>query len=423
MVEACLHEIDCAGGNGRGAFISVDRTAMTAARAIDDLRKNRTAPSRFAGIPISVKDLFDIAGQPTRAGSIALSGRPPARADAIGRLKEAGFVVVGRTNMTEFAYSGLGLNPHHGTPSCTWESGEARVPGGSSSGAAISVARGMAHGAIGTDTGGTWRIPAAFNAITGFKPTARRVPTDGTIPLSTTLDSVGPLARSVACCATLDAIMTGNEPSSLAPVEMAGLRLAMPTTIVLDGLDPEVAEAFEWSSRRLTSAGAIVSPIAVPEFNEIGVLNAKGGLPAAESLAWHRPLIELAGDRYDPRVLSRIMSGKEQDAADYVNLVAGRKAMIAKITARFAVFDALIMPTVAILPPPIADLANNEAYNRANLMALRNPALINMIDGCAVSIPASRPGDPPVGLTIASLAETDTRILSIAAAAETIVTN
>jgi aspartyl-tRNA(Asn)/glutamyl-tRNA(Gln) amidotransferase subunit A len=424
LVEACLAEIERAGDNGGSAFIAVAaENALAAARAQDGLRAAGAAPSPLAGIPISVKDLFDLAGERTRAGSAVLDDAPPASADApaIARLRQAGLVVIGRSNMTEFAYSGLGLNPHYGTPASVWSEGGPRAPGGSSSGAAISVARGMAHAGIGTDTGGSCRIPAAFNGLAGFKPTARRVPTEGAIPLSTTLDSVGPLARTARCCALLDGILSGEGLREPAPMALTGLRLAVPTTIVLDDLDRPVAEAFEAALGRLSRAGALVTRMAVPEFAEIGPLNAKGGLSAAESLAWHRPLVAKAKDRYDPRVLARILRGKEQDAADYVDLVAGRRALIARISARLAGFDALVMPTTAIVPPRIADLAGDEAYNRANMLALRNPSFINMIDGCAASIPASEPGAAPVGLTVAGLAGSDSRILSIAAAAEAVV--
>ena len=204
LVEECLARIADPAGEGPRAFIHVDReAALTAADAMDRLRKVNAVPSRFAGIPISIKDLFDIKGQVTRAGSRALDDSPAAEHDAasVARLRQAGFVLIGRTNMTEFAYSGIGINPHFGTPKGGWNRAVGHVPGGSSSGAAVSVLDGMAHGALGTDTGGSCRIPAAYNGIVGYKPTQRRVPLDGSVPLSFSLDSIGPLARSVACCA------------------------------------------------------------------------------------------------------------------------------------------------------------------------------------------------------------------------------
>src|ERR1700734_1145478 len=217
------------------------------AGAMDHLRRANAAPSRFAGIPVSIKDLFDIKGQVTRAGSRALDDSPPAEADApvVARLRRAGFIVIGRTNMTEFAYSGIGINPHYGTPKGAWQRSVGHVPGGSSSGAAVSVVDGMAHGALGTDTGGSCRIPAAFNGIVGFKPTQRRVPLDGGVPLSFSLDSFGPLARTVNCCAVLDAVLADETFLPLQPRPIKGMRLAVPTTLVLDELEDAVAKTFE----------------------------------------------------------------------------------------------------------------------------------------------------------------------------------
>src|SRR5437870_4104936 len=248
LVDACLAKIADRDGEGPRAFIHVDsEAAIETAEAMDRLRQANAAPSPFAGIPISIKDLFDIRGQVTRAGSRALEDSAPAEADApvVARLRRAGFVVIGRTNMTEFAYSGIGINPHFGTPRSVWQRSVGHVPGGSSSGAAVSVADGMAHGALGTDTGGSCRIPAAYNGIVGFKPTQRRVPLDGAVPLSFTLDSIGPLANSVACCATLDAVLAGEGVTRIQPRPIKGLRLAVPSTVALDELDDAVAKTFD----------------------------------------------------------------------------------------------------------------------------------------------------------------------------------
>src|ERR1700738_654543 len=228
LVDECLARIADPSGEGARAFIPVDKdAALEAADAMDHLRKAKAAPSRFAGIPVSIKDLFDIKGQVTRAGSRALDDSPPAQADAtvVARLRRAGFIVIGRTNMTEFAYSGIGINPHYGTPKGAWRRNVGHVPGGSSSGAAVSVADGMAHGALGTDTGGSCGVPAAYNGIVGFKPPQRRVPLDGGVPLSFTLDSFGPLARSVGCCAVLDAVLANETVAPLQPRSIRGMRL------------------------------------------------------------------------------------------------------------------------------------------------------------------------------------------------------
>jgi len=312
LVDECLAKIADTDGEGARVFLHVDaEAAIEAAEAMDRLREVNAAPSPFAGIPISIKDLFDIKGQVTRAGSRALEDSAPAAADApvVARLRRAGFVVIGRTNMTEFAYSGIGINPHYGTPKGAWQRGTGHVPGGSSSGAAVSIIDGMAHGALGTDTGGSCRIPAAYNGIVGFKPTQRRVPLDGAVPLSFTLDSIGPLARTVNCCAVLDAVLANEPFTPLQPRPIKGMRLAVPNTVALDDLEDAVAKTFERALEKLAREGALIERIAVPEFLDIAPMSAKGGFAAAESYAWHRYLIVAKGDIYDPRVASRIMRG------------------------------------------------------------------------------------------------------------------
>jgi aspartyl-tRNA(Asn)/glutamyl-tRNA(Gln) amidotransferase subunit A len=422
LVDQCIARIADPAGEGQRVFIHVDKdAAIEAAEAMDRLRKAKAAPSRFAGIPVSIKDLFDIKGQVTRAGSRALDDSPLAQADAtvVARLRRAGFVVIGRTNMTEFAYSGIGINPHYGTPKSAWQRSVGHVPGGSSSGAAVSIADGMAYGALGTDTGGSCRIPAAFNGIVGFKPTQRRVPLDGGVPLSFTLDSFGPLARSVSCCAILDAVLADEPVVPLRPRPIKGMRLAVPTTIVLDDLDDAVAQTFERALATLSRQGALIERIEVPEFLDIGVMNTKGGFSAAESYAWHRFLITSKGDVYDPRVAVRILRGESMSAADYVDLLGARRSMIARIETRIAPYDALVMPTTANTPPRIADLvADDKAFTTQNLRALRNPSLINMIDGCSISLPAQREGEVPVGMMLAAAGGSDRRIFELAAGME-----
>ncbi len=303
LVDECIARIADPAGEGIRAFMHVDReAAIAAADAMDHLRAAKAAPSPYAGIPVSIKDLFDIKGQVTRAGSRALEDSAPAEADAtvVARLRRAGFIVIGRTNMTEFAYSGIGINPHYGTPKSDWNRKVGHVPGGSSSGAAVSIADGMAYGALGTDTGGSCRIPAAYNGIVGFKPTQRRVPLDGGVPLSFTLDSFGPLANTVNCCAVLDAVLADEPVRPLQPRPIKGMRLAVPTTVALDELEDEVARTFERALETLSRQGALIERIEVPEFLDVGVMNAKGGFAASESYAWHRYLLTSKGDVYDP---------------------------------------------------------------------------------------------------------------------------
>jgi aspartyl-tRNA(Asn)/glutamyl-tRNA(Gln) amidotransferase subunit A len=424
LVDECLARIAEPSGEGVRTFIHVDaEAAIEAAEAMDRLREVKAAPSLFAGIPVSIKDLFDIKGQVTRAGSRALEDSAPAEADAtvVGRLRRAGFVVIGRTNMTEFAYSGIGINPHYGTPKGTWQRSVGHVPGGSSSGAAVSVADRMAHGALGTDTGGSCRIPAAYNGIVGFKPTQRRVPLDGGVPLSFTLDSFGPLARTASCCVVLDAVLADEPIVPLRPRPIQGMHLAVPTTIALDELDDAVARSFERALEALSRQGAVIERIEVPEFLDVAPMNAKGGFAAAESYAWHRYLIVSKGDVYDPRVSTRILRGESLSAADYVDMLNARKSLIARSTVRLAPYDALVLPTTANTPPRIGDLADDKAFAKANLLSLRNCTLINMIDGCAISLPCHREGEVPVGLMLAASGGADRRILELAAAMEGVI--
>jgi aspartyl-tRNA(Asn)/glutamyl-tRNA(Gln) amidotransferase subunit A len=421
LVDDCLVRIADPDGEGARVFIHVDtKAAIEAAEAMDRLREANAAPSPYAGIPLSIKDLFDIKGQVTRAGSRALEDSAPADADApaVVRLRRAGFVVIGRSNMTEFAFSGIGINPHYGTPKGAWRRAVGHVPGGSSSGAAVSVVDGMAHGGLGTDTGGSCRIPAAFNGIVGFKPTQRRVPRDGATPLSFTLDSIGPLARSVGCCAVLDAVLADEPVTALRPRPIKGMRLAVPITIALDDLDDAVAKAFERAVEELAGRGALIERIEVPEFLDVGTMSSKGGFAAAESYAWHRYLLTAQGDVYDPRVSARILRGETMSAADYIDLVGARKSLVARATARLAPYDALVLPTTANTPPTIAELADDKAFTRANMLALRNCTLINMIDGCAISLPVHRDGEVPVGLMLAAAGGSDRRIFELAAGME-----
>ncbi|HLK83183.1 MAG TPA: amidase [Xanthobacteraceae bacterium] len=424
LVEDCLARILDAAGEGRRAFLKVHADqARAAADYIDALRRRGAAPSRFAGVPVSVKDLFDVAGDVTTAGSVALRDAPPAKRDAaaVARIRAAGFIPIGRTNMTEFAYSGVGLNPHYDTPRNPYDRATGRIPGGSSSGAAVSVADGMAVAALGTDTGGSCRIPAALCGIVGYKPTARRIPTDGVLPLSSTLDSVGPLAPTVACCAALDAVMAGEEPNDFPPHRLDGLRLAAPQAVVLDSMDEAVAGAYGNALSRLAKAGAKIVDLPFVEFNEIAALNRQGGFAAAEAYAWHRRLIETKGALYDPRVLVRIMRGKEQDAAHYIELIRARADLIGRVAAVSGHYDALIMPTVPIIAPPLASLDAEERFRAVNLLVLRNTVIANVLDRCAISIPCHGRGDAPVGLMLVGEHGADRRLFAIAAAVEQIV--
>ena len=425
LVEECVTQIADPNGEGSRAFLKVHTTqARAAADFHDRSRQHGAAVTPFAGIPVSIKDLFDIAGDVTMAGSIALRDAAPATRDAIAvaRLKATGFIPIGRTNMTEFAFSGLGLNPHYGTPLNAYDRKTGRIPGGSSSGAAVSVTDGMAFAALGTDTGGSCRIPAALCGLTGFKPTAARVPQDGVLPLSSSLDSVGTIAASVACCAALDAVLSGEDSFDLPSIPLDGLRLAVPQTLVFDGVDSNVSRAFARAQSKLSNAGVQIVDIPLRELAELQQINAKGGFGAAESYAFHRPLITAKHDLYDPRVLSRILRGKEQNAADYIDLLNARNDFIRRVRTIVAPYDALLMPTVPVVAPRLRDLESEDAYRDVNLLILRNPTVANFLDGCSISIPCHEPGDAPVGLMLIGQTNGDARILAIAAAIEYLVT-
>jgi aspartyl-tRNA(Asn)/glutamyl-tRNA(Gln) amidotransferase subunit A len=424
LVEECLARIDDRAGEGARVFLKVHADeARAAADFYDALHAAGRVPSPFAGIPVSIKDLFDVAGDVTTAGSVILRDAPPARQDApaIARMRAAGFILIGRSNMTEFAFSGLGINPHYDTPRNPYDRAAARIPGGSSSGAAVSVTDGMAFGALGTDTGGSCRIPAALCGIVGFKPTAHRVPTQGAFPLSTSLDSIGPLAATVECAAVLDAVLAGERIEALVPFPVHGLRMAVPQTMVLENLEPVVARAFDAALSALRKAGARIVDSPLREFSELPQINAKGGLSAAESYAIHRALIAKHAKRYDPRVLVRILRGQEQDAADYIDLVNARADFIRRVAALTAPFDALVMPTVPVVAPRLDELAADDAYRHTNALVLRNPSIVNFLDRCSISIPCHRAGDAPVGLMLIGEHDADRRLLAIAAGIEKVV--
>ena len=426
LVEDCLARIADPAGEGARAFVAVYADqARAGADAMDLLRRAGRLPSRLAGIPVSLKALFDVAGEPTHAGSRALDDAPPARehAASVARLLGAGMVPVGRTTMTEFAFSGLGINPHFGTPRAPWDRGPdlmsgGRIPGGSSSGSAVSVADGMALMGLGTDTGGSCRIPAAFCGIVGYKPTARRVPLTGTMPLSPTLDSIGPLAADVASCALVDAILAGEAPCRPEPFPLAGLRLAVPEGALLEGMDTAVAAAFERALGRLGQAGAQIAHVRFPQFAEIAEANRMGGFAAAEAHAWHRALLDRRWDDYDPRIRRRIAAGGDMSAADLLDLLAARPRIRASMDRATLSYDALALPTVPIVPPRLADLENEAEYGRINALVLRNTSLANFLDRCAISLPMHRVGEPPAGLMLMGETGGDTRLFGVAAAVE-----
>lgn len=385
----------------------------------------------LAGLAVSVKDLFDLAGQPTPAGSTVLAQAPAALADspAVARLRAAGAGIVGRTHMVEFAFSGVGTNPHYGTPAAFDAQsgalpGPARVPGGSSSGAGVSVATGAAFIGLGSDTGGSIRIPAALNGIVGFKSTARLVPTSGAVPLSTTLDTACAVTRSVRDAVLVHEILAARRVTR-SPAPLAAWRLAVPSTVFLDGLDPTVAQAFERTLQKLRSAGAHIAHIPLPEVAELGDIQANGSFSAAEAYAWHRPLLATHAAQYDPRVRARIERGATMSACDYIDLLQARRDWIARMETALSGFDALLSPTVPIVAPTLAsvapadgldaaqDAARDAAFAHANALLLRNTSVVNLLDGCALSLPCHAGGELPVGLMVWHAALHDDAVLNV----------
>ena len=414
------------------------KTMFDEARGIAADAAGRHKP--LAGLSVSVKDLFDIAGQTTAAGSAVLADAPAADADcpAVARLKAAGGALIGRTNMVEFAFSGVGINPHFGTPAA-WDGrfntaasagGPApRIPGGSSSGAAVSVATGAAFIGLGSDTGGSIRIPAALNGIVGFKNTARLVPTDGALPLSTTLDTVCAMTRSVRDAILAHQILAARRViRSSAP--LSNYRLAVVRTSMLDHLDATVSRAFGRTLQAFRDAGAHIEEISLAEIRDLGAIQSTGGFSAAESYSWHRPLLERSAAGYDPRVAARIQRGAAMKAYEYIDLMQARRGWIARVEGALQGFDAVLSPTVPIVAPPIADIApaqgldaaqdaaRDDEFFRVNALLLRNTSVVNMLDGCAISIACHAPDELPVGLMIWQGAMYDDTVLNIALQAE-----
>lgn len=423
LAESALDRIADPAGEGARAFTTVfAQRALHLAQASDSLRGAGLKRSGLEGLPISVKDLFDVAGTCTTAGSTVLHDAPVAvqDAEAVQRLLAAGAVLVGKTNMTEFAYSGLGINPHYGTPANPWQRTEQRIPGGSSSGAAVAVADGMCIASVCSDTGGSARIPAALCGITGFKPTARRMPAKGLLPLSQSLDAVGMLAVDVAGCAAVDAVLSGTTHAARTR-HVRQARFAVPTTLVNDGMDATAAATYQHALQRLSAAGAQLVELAVPEFSELAGINVGGGFTAAESWTWHADLIARRAAGYDPRVLSRILRGRDFTARDYIDLLNSRSSWQRRVADRLGEFDGWLMPTVPAAAPRMADLIANEGqYFEVNALMLRNPSIVNFLDGCAISLPCHQPGDAPAGISLAGPALGDAVLLDWAAAIESV---
>jgi len=417
-LEQALSRIADPNGEGARACLSVYADAARAAADAADARAaHGVSQGPLDGAIVSIKDLFDVAGEPTRAGSKILAEEAaPAEADAVvvRRLRAAGAVIVAKTNMTEFAYSAVGANPHFGTPRNPRD--RARVPGGSSAGAAVAAADGLCEIAIGSDTGGSVRIPAALCGIVGFKPSRQRIPTEGAFPLSFTLDSIGPLGRSVADCAKADAVMAGEDFAPLEPMPLAGLRFALAVGLPLEGLDDTVAAAFAAALNALDGAGVRITRDKLSLFDDMAEVNAKGGIVPPEACAIHRDRLKRRAADVDPNVRVRIERGCAVPAADYIETVRARQRLVRALDRRLAGTDALVMPTTAIVAPTIAEVADPKVFAARNFMLLRNTAVGNFFDLCAISLPL--PAALPVGFMLLARNGQDRMLLRIAAAME-----
>ncbi len=417
-LEQALARIADPSGEGARACLTVyAEPARAAADAADARASHGVSLGPLDGAIVSIKDLFDVAGEPTRAGSKILADEAsPATADAsvVRRLRAGGAVIIAKTNLTEFALGAIGANPHFGTPGNPRD--RARVPGGSSAGAAVAVADGMCEIAIGSDTGGSVRMPAALCGITGFKPSRQRIPTEGAFPLSTTLDSIGPLARSVAECPKADAVMANEDFVPIEPLALAGLRFGIAQGFPLENLDETVGNAFAVAIARLEQAGVRPTREAIPLFDEMRQANAYGGIVQPEACAIHRDRLKRRAADLDPNIRARIERGCAMSAADYIDTLYARERLVRAMDRRLAAIDALIMPTSAIVAPTIAEVADQKTFAARNTMLLRNTSIGNFFDLCGISLPL--PAALPVGLMLLARNGQDRVLLRIAAAVE-----
>ena len=422
LEQALARIADPKGEGARTCLTVYADEARAAADAADARFAHGVSLGPLDGAIVSIKDLFDVAGEPTRAGSKVLADEAkPAKADAaiVRRLRAGGAVIVAKTNMSEFAFTAVGVNPHFGTPGNPRD--RARAPGGSSSGAAVAAADDFCEIAIGTDTGGSVRIPAALCGITGFKPSKQRVPTGGAFPLSDTFDSIGPLAKSVAGCAKADAVLSGadlagDDFAPLAPAALAGLRFGIAQGLPLSALDQTVAAAFAQAITRLDGAGVRLTEETLPLFDGMAEVDAKGGVLTPEACAVHRERIARRGAEIDPNVRARIERGCAVAAADYIALLRERARLVRAMDAALSPLDVLVMPTAPIVAPAIAEVADAQAFVARNGALRRNTAISNFFDLCAISLPL--PAPLPVGLMLVARNGCDRALLRIAAAVE-----
>ena len=421
LEQALARIADPAGEGARACLTVYADAARKAADAADARAKAGQARGPLDGAIVAIKDLFDVAGEVTRAGSRVLAEEAlvaTADAPAVQRLREAGAVIVAKTNMSEFAFSGVGANPHFGTPGNPFD--RARVPGGSTSGGAVAVADGMCELTIGSDTGGSTRIPAALCGITGFKPSKQRVPTEGAFPLSFTLDSIGPMAGNVKDCADADTIMAGEEPEPLMPAPLGAIRLGIAQGLPLDGLDKVVGERFSSALSAFGKAGLVLHDEKIPLIEEMAALVATGWLPPPEGLAVHQDRLKRRPQDFDPNIRVRLERAVQMPAAHYIATLQQRARLIRAMHARLADLDGLLMPTTPIVAPTIAEVSDAAVFTQKNLQLLRNTAIANCFDLCSVTLPI--PGNGlPAGMMIVSRNGDDRKLLRVASTLETVL--
>ncbi|UCI30093.1 amidase [Mesorhizobium sp. B4-1-4] len=419
-LEIILARLAARAGDERVFTRIYTEPARAAADASDARSRAGVTLGPLDGTIVSIKDLFDVAGEPTTVGSLMRKTAAPPLRDAaiVSRLRQAGAVIIGKTNMTEFAFTAIGDNMHYGTPGNAVDA--SRIPGGSSSGAGVSVGEGTSDISIGSDTGGSIRIPASLNGVFGFKPTARRVPLAGAFPLSSTLDSIGPLARTVAHCAATDAVMAGGMPSELAGIALAGLRVGIPRGVLFGDTDGEIAAAFERCLGKIEQAGARIADLSIDDMiADLRAATKRGSIAAMEGAEIHADWLATgASVPVDPHVSGPLSQAAMLPAPVYIRALRRRGALVAAMDERLASVDVLVLPTTPVTAPTIVSMTEDpELRDHVEDLLLRNTQITNQFDLCAISLPMPDM-TLPAGLMLVARNGHDRHLLRIAAEVE-----
>ena len=412
-------------------FIQLNEGLPSLAKSIDRARAKHKPIPALAGIPVTLKDLFNVRNERTLAGSMARKdfAQPEAKdAEVIAPLREAGLLFLGRTNMSEFAFSGIGKNPHYGTPLSIWDRQTGRLPGGSSSGSAVSVAEGIVVASLGSDTAGSCRVPAAFNGVVGVKPSYGRMSLMGIYPLSPTSDAPGPIAGDVDSCYILDQLMSGRWSTNdslplLKHRKPQSLKCVVPEAEVIEELDSEVRSAFELALDTLTEAGVHIRTEKMPVIDTSIDLFYNKAIVMYEAYQHHLEWLEQYGDAYDPFVLPRILAGKTISDEEQQERYRAKAEVVRLFNQHYRQLDAdaLLYPTTPCVPPAISETDDPDDARRVNLRCLRNTVTVNYFDGCSISLPCHRNREAPVGLMASSINGDDENLYSVAAAIELIL--